>query len=181
MQQEIENQSRLDQMITIISRIVKKPGDYSIYKKNAAAQFSLLAGSPKKIKSNNGDFYVTNKGCIFVNCANSIAPKKYNWQQKVNISLDEHEIAKLILGLKTGQPVDFYHDKFKGKEREGEVITILKLSSSNKGGDKLFLNMKRMDKQLGENVISGVSIERHEAKGLCILLEAAIPKIMGWT
>jgi hypothetical protein len=165
------------QVKIITSHTVQRPAEFVIWKKKAAAQFSLLPGKPREVNSRAGTYFVTEKGRLFVTCSDSIDKNKYNWKEKVSIGLDEHEVGKLLHSLKTGQVVKFYHDKYKGTDKEGEVIKILHISEPNANG-VIFLNLSQ--KGTVQRKINGVSVDTIEARTLAILLECAIGRILGW-
>lgn len=155
----------------------QNPADHIIYKGKAALQFSLKPGKPVPIKTKKGEYTGTDKGCLFIVGANAKGPRDYDWDHKVTIGLNEHEVAKLMLGLK-GTTQKFYHDTNKGKDGEGEVVKSLQIQKSKDGG-KLFVNLSATIR--GEQrKIEGVPIEPEEAAGLYALLSAALPRILGW-
>lgn len=157
---------------------VQSPADHIIYKGKAALQFSLKPGKAVPISTKKGEYIGTDKGCLFVVGANSRGPRDYDWGNKVTIGLNEHEVAKFMLGLK-GVTQKFYHDTNKGKAGEGEVVKSLQIQKS-KDGNKLFVNLSMKNK--GEQrKIEGVPIEPEEAAGLHALLSLAIPRILGWS
>lgn len=158
--------------------MVQSPADHIIYKGKAALQFSLKPGKPVPIKTQKGEYTGTNKGCLFIVGANSRGPRDYDWENKVTIGLNEHEVAKFMRGLK-GVTQKFYHDTNKGKANEGETVKSLQIQKAS-SGNKLFVNLSATIKGKQQK-IEGVPIEPEEAEGLHTLLSAAIPKILGWT
>ncbi len=155
----------------------QSPADHIIYKGKAALQFSLKPGKPVPIKTQRGEYIGTDKGCLFVVAANSRGPRDYDWENKVTIGLSEHEVAKLMQGLK-GQKQTFYHDTNKGKENEGQMVKLMTIAPSSDGG-KLFVNLS-MTVKGEERKIHGIPLETSEAAGLHTLLTVAIPRILGW-
>ncbi len=156
---------------------VQSPADFIIYKGGAAFQVSLKPGTPIIIDSNKSkDPYLgTNKGCIFVVGANSLGERKYDWKNKVTMALSEHEVAKVMDGLK-GNNQKFYHDPDKGRANEGQRAKTMNIDFAN---GKLFIHMS--EKVRGEvNKIKAIPIEKEEASGLHTLLQTAIPRILGW-
>jgi dihydroorotase-like cyclic amidohydrolase len=157
---------------------MQSPADYIIYKGKAALQFSLKPGKPTQIKTKKGEYIGTNKGVLFVKGANAVSTRDYDWNGGITIGLNEHEIGKLMMGLK-GTTQKFFHDSNKGKTNEGEVVKTLQITKA-KDGSKLFVNFSATIN--GEKVkIEGIPIEAEEAATLHSLLSVAIPKILGWS
>jgi len=154
------------------------PADYIIYKGKAAIQFTLKPGKPSPRKTERGEYVGTEKGCIFIAGANAKGPRDYDWENKVTIGLNEHEVGKILHALK-GKEQKFYHDTNKGSDKEGDMIKNLSISPSS-DNKKLFVNLSQSVKGV-DTKINGVPIEPEEAKTLKALLSAAIPRILGWT
>jgi len=153
------------------------PADYIIYKGKAAIQFTLKPGKPSSRRTERGEYVGTEKGCIFIAGANARGLRDYDWDHKVTIGLNEHEVGKILHALK-GKEQKFYHDTNKGTDREGEMVKNLSISPSN-DQKKLFINLSQTIKGV-ETKINGVPIEPEEAETLHALLCAAIPRILGW-
>jgi len=156
----------------------QRPADHIIYKKRAALQFSLKAGAPIPISGGTGNYTGTKKGILFVVAAASSGERSYDWANKVTLGINEHEIAKLIRGLK-GVKQSFFHDRNMGDpSKQGQETKIMSISPSE-DGEVLFVNIS--EKKHGkENKIPGVPITKDEAVGLTALLESAIPRVLGW-
>ena len=156
---------------------MQSPADHIIYKGKAALQFSLKPAKPRTMKTAKGEYIGTEKGCLFIKGANAKGPRDYDWSNAVTIGLNEHEIGKLMLGLK-GNTQKFYHDTNKGKAGEGEIVKTLQISPTQ-DGSKLFVNLSASIK--GEQLkIEGVPVEKEEAAALHALLSVALPRILGW-
>lgn len=158
---------------------MQNPADYIIYKGKAALQISLKPGRPKEIETKRGKpkkYIGTDKGCIFVVGANSRGPRDYDWENKVTLGLSEHEISKLMLGLK-GKKQTFYHDPNKGRPDEGKIVKQMSIAPTDSG--KLFINLSQMING-DSRKINGVPVEPEEAAGLYTLLETALPRVLGW-
>jgi hypothetical protein len=163
----------------------QRSADHIIYKKKAALQFTLKAGEAIPISGGNGNYTGTKKGCLFVVAAESIGDKSYNWKNKVTISLSEHEISKLIRALKGLEDANFYHDKYMGNpDKQGQEIKKMTVSLPRDENGKptsevIWVNLAgRFHGE--ERKIPGVSVDKNEALGLVVLLERAIPRILGW-
>jgi hypothetical protein len=145
--------------------------DYKIYKKRAAAQFSLLPmeGVPLNAKL----------GAIFITIAESNGDRQYDWDNKIVFSLNVHEVGELIRGLK-GQEVSFIHDQNIGdRNLMKKEVKYLRLAKAD-NGEVLYLSLSEKSEKKGNKKPPSVAIDKKEAVVLSTLMEAAIPLMMGW-
>lgn len=159
----------------------RKPADHAVWKKSAAIQFSLKEGESLTLHGKGGNAYEgTSKGCVFVAVAAASAEgeRKYDWDKKITIALSEHEISQFMLGMK-GKEVSFVHDQNMKKEGQGETIKTMRISPAKDGKELIYVNVS--EKIKGEDrKLPGVSLTPAEALGIYTLLQAALPKVLGW-
>jgi hypothetical protein len=136
---------------------------FNIYKKSAAAQFSLLP--PRR--DENGR--VSKNGAILVEMAPSVGDKAYDWKgKKLTFAFGMNDLVQFFddpNGQKWGQ---FLHDN------DGQ---IKKLSITH--GEGKYEGTYMMGISSGDNRIS-VSLSGGEFAVLHRLFSAALPKLLGW-
>lgn len=158
---------------------IKEPAPYVIYKGKGALRVALKKGTLDIEKGRDGrTFAFTNKGCVFLHFCNAIGPRSYDWDNKVVVALNEHEIGDLFLCLTRGTPIEFFHDKNLGKPDQGKFtkkVTFRPTDDKNAIMANCFV--KDGDNQITMNA---VPIHRKEMVALSELLRSAFSKTMGW-
>lgn len=148
---------------------------FNLYKGTGAMQLRLVLPD---FEIEAGSF--PKPGCIYLEMCPSTGQKDprtgnptYNWaDQKITMKLNDKDIADFILGLRNG---------------EGKIVHDPNAGTSDKGGDKKFLNIDK-GKMEGTMLINirfadrkaMVPIDPNERLRLGLMLQAAIPAIYGW-
>lgn len=146
---------------------IKYPQALKFHKKTAQLQVDLV--KPKE--DENGRI---KSGCLFMALAKAKAdnPDRMDWDNKINIKLDPVDIAKIVTGVKAGQPVKLFH-----KSEAAGSTTTLNVEAGNPGSYKFFIS-----KQVGENKnLGNIYLDNSDMYILFTMFEAALPVISGWT
>lgn len=176
----VSDQDRNPEKLNVLyNEEVKRPDDYIIYKGGGAIEVALKRGQFQEMKgSGDRPFIGTSKGCIFITGAPAIGKREYNWKEKITLALNEHEVGKLMLGLQKRQKIEFFHDKELGKEGQGQRTKKLQISPTEDGGTLLFRFVERTGDE--DRTLKSIPVTAEEAVVLYSLLQAAIPRILGW-
>lgn len=167
-----------DQLERIYKLLSKRPDDYTIYKGGGAISVSLKAGIPWDMEGDRS-FLGTKKGCIFITGAPSTGKRTYDWKNgRITLALNEHEVGRLILTLQKRIKTEFFHDKELGKEAQGERTKKLQIAPTDDGTALMFRFVERTKDD--DRALKSIPVLAEEAMTLCTLLQAAIPKILGW-
>lgn len=167
-----EISEKLDQ---ILAAVDPRPASYKLYKgvrgNHGAIQFDLAP-----IHRSTRDL-----GALFVQAAKATAPNVYDWDNKVMIALNLTDIAQILDMLRAppalGQDgVNIYHDKHKGSNREGQVVSTLKISRGKEHGWFFVLGRKENG---GYRDVS-LPVSDGELLELKQLLHRALVRILGW-
>lgn len=136
---------------------------FNIYKKSAAAQFSLLP--PRR--DENGR--VSKNGAILVEMAPSVGDKAYDWKgKKLTFAFGMNDLVQFFDDPNSQKWGQFLHDN------DGQ---IKKLSITH--GEGKYEGTYMMGISSGDNRIS-VSLSGGEFAVLQRLFAAALPKLLGW-
>jgi len=171
-----------------------KPIQYNIYKgvkgKFGAIQFALqpahhiCSACKKRDFSGKGiapcdctDNQMQQKeGCIFIHASSATGPNQYDWDNKVIFALSIADISKILKSMKKSEDLSIYHDPGQQTSKQGEKTKTFQLKYYEGKGAVASL----LEKQ-GENKKAHAIPLSHEELGiLFVLLQSAIPKILGW-
>ena len=149
-----------------------------IYKGRGALRVCLKKGQLDVSGSLEKMWPSTNKGCIFLHFCNAVGRRDYDWDNKVVVALNEHEVADLIICLTRGAKTEFFHDRNLGKPDQGKFTKKVTFQQTDDGNAIMANCFVKND---GEQIkMNSVPIHKNEAVALGALLQAALPQIMGW-
>jgi len=136
---------------------------FNIYKKSAAAQFSLLP--PRR--DENGR--VSKNGAVLVEMAPSIGEKTYDWKNK-----------KLTFAFGVNDLVQFFDDPSSGKwgsflhDNDGQIKKLTITPGEGKYQGTYMMGISSGDVRVS------VSLSAGEFHTMGRLFNFALPKILGW-
>jgi len=136
---------------------------FNIYKKSAAAQFSLLP--PRR--DENGR--VSKNGAVLVEMAPSIGEKTYDWKNK-----------KLTFAFGVNDLVQFFDDPSSGKwgsflhDNDGQIKKLTITPGEGKYQGTYMMGISSGDARVS------VSLSAGEFHTMGRLFNFALPKILGW-
>ena len=140
------------------------PTSYNVYKKSAAAQFTLLP--PRR--DENGRIQKT--GAILLEMAPSSGEKSYDWKNnKITFAFGINDLSQFFNDPSSPKWGSFYHDN----DGVGKKLTI-------SPGEGRYEGTFMMSLSSGENRIS-VSLTGGEFQVLGRLFTAALPNMLGWS
>lgn len=166
----------LDEKLTEVQKAVDSyPQALKIYKgvggQNGALQFDLTT-----LHRSRRDI-----GAVFLSAAPCTGNNIYDWDNKINMALSLSDIS-IILNTFRAPPApgadgeSLFHDKFKGSDREGQIITKLTIKRTERGGWRWGLGRK----ERGEWRYVNVPISDGETIEIRALLERAVIRVLGW-
>lgn len=139
------------------------PASYNIYKKSAAAQFTLLP--PRR--DDNGRIQKT--GAVLLEVAPSQGEKSYDWKnQKLTFAFGVSDLTQFFGDPSSSKWGNFYHDN----EGVGKKLSI-------SHGEGKYAGTFMMSLSAGETRIA-ISLSEGEFQVLGRLFTAALPKMLGW-
>ena len=139
------------------------PTSYNIYKKSAAAQFTLLP--PRR--DDNGR--VSKSGAVLLEMAPAQGEKSYDWKnQKLTFAFGINDLTQFFDDPSSDRWGSFFH------QNDG---TNKKLTITH--GEGRYQGTYMMGLSSGDNRIS-VSLSQGEFQVLGRLFTAALPSILGW-
>jgi hypothetical protein len=140
------------------------PTSFNIYKKSAAAQFTLLP--PRR--DDNGR--IQKAGAVLLEMSPSLGEKSYDWKnQKVTFAFGINDLTQFFDDPSNPKWGSFFH------QNDG---SNKKLIFSH--GEGKYTGTYMMSLSVGETRVS-VSLSQGEFQVLGRLFTAALPKILGWT
>jgi hypothetical protein len=144
------------------------PAPFKTHKKIGAMQLYLTPAFKK-------DEYYLDEGCVRIELAKYLAPKKYDWNNKLVFKFTAKEIASLIFALKNlkkDPELSLVHDPSKANPTlaNGKKTFWIKAGTNN----TCFFNIK-----YNNNILKTV-LDKEEIYIVVLLLEKAITKIYGW-
>ena len=140
------------------------PTSYNIYKKSAAAQFTLLP--PRR--DDNGRIQKT--GAVLLEMAPSSGEKSYDWKNnKITFAFGINDLSQFFNDPSSPKWGSFYHDN----DGVGKKLTI-------SPGEGRYEGTFMMSLSSGDNRIS-VSLTSGEFQVLGRLFTAALPSMLGWS
>ena len=140
------------------------PTSFNIYKKSAAAQFTLL---PPRVDENNR---IKKTGAVLLEMAPSQGEKSYDWKNsKITFAFGINDITQFFDDPSSSKWGSFFH------QNDG---SNKKLQISH--GEGRYEGTFMMSLSSGENRVS-VSLSAGEFQVLGRLFTAALPKMLGWT
>lgn len=120
-------------------------------------------------------------GAVFLSAAPCTGNNIYDWDNKINIALSLNDISTILNTFRAppapgtdGESI--FHDKFKGSDREGQVMTKLSIQRTERGGWRWGLGRK----ERGEWRYVNVPVSDGETIEIRALLERAVIRILGW-
>jgi len=120
-------------------------------------------------------------GAVFLSAAACTGNNIYDWDNKINMALSLSDIST-ILNIFRAPPnpgeesESLFHDKFKGSDREGQVVTKLTIKRGETGGWRWGLGRR----ENGEWRYVNVPVSDGETIEIRTLLERAVIRILGW-
>lgn len=139
------------------------PTSFNIYKKSAAAQFTLLP--PRR--DENGRIQKT--GAVLLEVAPSQGEKSYDWKnQKITFAFGISDLTQFFDDPSSPRWGSFYHDN----EGTGKKLTL-------SPGEGKYAGTFMLSLSSGEQRVS-VSLSAGEFQVLGRLFTAALPKMLGW-
>ncbi len=140
------------------------PTSFNIYKRSAAAQFTLL--SPRR--DENGR--ITKPGAILLEVAPSLKEKSYDWKNaKLTFAFGINDLTQFFDDPNSSKWGSFFHDN------DG---TTKKLSITH--GEGKYEGTYMMSLTSGDSRVS-ISLSGGEFHVLTRLFASALPKILGWS
>jgi hypothetical protein len=139
------------------------PASYNIYKKSAAAQFTLLP--PRR--DENGRVQKT--GAILLEMAPSMGEKSYDWKnQKLTFAFGINDLSQFFNDPSTPKWGSFYHDN----DGVSKKLAITP-------GEGKYQGTFMMSLSSGETRTS-IALSSGEFQVLGRLFTAALPKMLAW-
>lgn len=148
----------------------KYPQALKIHKKTAQLQLDLKPAK-EVLDSASGKTRVE-EGCVFFSLAKALDDQsgKMDWNNKILMKIDHNDIAKIIMGVRSGKNVDIFH------KTADDRSTTLKIEAGQPGTYK-FVMGKKDGSQSG---MATVYLNTEDLFVIFNLLEAAIPLTLGW-
>lgn len=138
------------------------PASYNVYKKSAAAQFSLI--SPR---FENGR--VTKVGAVLLEVAPSQGEKSYDWKnRKISFAFGINDITQFFDDPNSSKWGSFFHQN----DGSNKKLTFTE-------GEGRYEGTYMMSLSSGDSRVT-VPLTAGEFNILSRLFAAAIPKILGW-
>ena len=139
------------------------PTSFNIYKRSAAAQFTLL---PPRCDDNNR---IQKTGAILLEMAPSQGEKSYDWKnKKLTFAFGISDLTQFFDDPSTPKWGSFYHDN----EGQSKKLSIQPGEGKYEGTFMLSLSS-------GEERVS-ISLSGGEFQVLGRLFTSALPKMLGW-
>lgn len=139
------------------------PASFNIYKKSAAAQFTLLP--PRR--DDNGR--VNKTGAVLLEMAPSQGEKSYDWKSKITFAFGINDLTQFFNDPSSPRWGSFYHDN----DGTGKKLTL-------SPGEGKYAGTFMMSLSSGDSRVS-VSLSSGEFQVLGRLFTAALPKMLGWS
>ena len=139
------------------------PASFNIYKKSAAAQFTLLP--PRR--DDNGR--VNKTGAVLLEMAPSQGEKSYDWKSKITFAFGINDLTQFFNDPSSPRWGSFYHDN----DGTGKKLAI-------SPGEGKYAGTFMMSLSSGDSRVS-VSLSSGEFQVLGRLFTAALPKMLGWS
>lgn len=165
-----------------IEALDKKVNDINAAVNSYPAALKLYKG----VSGNNGALQIDltplhksrrDIGAVFLSAAPTIGNNIYDWEQKINMALNLSDIATILNTFRSpNNEILLWHDKFKGTNRENEIVTKLTIKRSENQGWRWGLGRRINGKWRYINipVTDGETVE------IRILLERAVARILAW-
>lgn len=147
---------------------------YSVYKKNAAVQFSFIPPQLERVGVNG--VKVAREGVMLLQFANG-QDRVFDWEKKLTVSLSVTELSRLLEDPTSGH--EFFHDPGMASDTKGQVQKrLILMPMPNKNG--VFFNLSV--KEPSRNTESKVSVPVDSAEyGVVKRIAAyAIPRLLGF-
>lgn len=139
------------------------PASYNVYKKSAAAQFTLLP--PRRDENER----IQKAGAILLEMAPSQGEKSYDWKnRKISFAFGINDLTQFFDDPSSSRWGSFYHDN----DGIGKKLTFTH-------GEGKYAGTYMMSLSSGDNRIS-VPLSAGEFQVLGRLFTAALPKMLGW-
>ena len=138
------------------------PTSFNIYKKTAAAQFTLL----KPRRDENGR--IQKPGAILLEMAPSKGEKSYDWNQKIYFAFGLSDLTQFFDDPNNAKWGKFFH-------KNGEINKKLVISHGEGRYEGTYtMNLYSEDKRIMVSLTGG------EFTVLTKLFASALPKLIGW-
>lgn len=133
-------------------------------KKSGSLQFTLIPAKP-----DDKDYAI--EGYIFIEAASCLPNEdRCDWNKKVKMKLGLVDLATILTGVKTNEPVKLYH------KTETTIATLNIEQGITSGTFKIFITS---EKDGVKNSFSSF-LDKKEMYTLMIMFETAMPRILGW-
>lgn len=153
---------------------LQKPIVHAIYKgvsgKFGCFQFKLATAYDNPNRPDRME------GGVFIEAAPTVAPNRYDWDNKIIFALSPSDIGKILHDGLRGGNVSIFHDPGAKSNKANVTKKSLKITKGPKGG---FFWALRQETAGVERSVS-IPVSNDEATIIAELLKAAIPKILGW-
>lgn len=96
---------------------------FEVYKGKAAAQFKPIAATFRE--NGPGSHVLERQGVLFLEFANSVGTRSYDWQNKITFALSVSEMASIFMvpGALSTKGVSCFHDPGMQTDTQGQVRT----------------------------------------------------------
>lgn len=139
-----------------------KSDSFNVFKKSAAAKFTLL---PPRYKDNG---WMDKQGCVLLEMAPSQGEKSYDWQNKLTFAFGMNDMVSFFDDPSSSKWGNFFHDN-------GGVTKKLSITH----GEGKYAGTFMMSLNSGDSRVS-VSLSQGEFQVLGRLFTTALPKMLGW-
>jgi hypothetical protein len=148
--------------------MTKYPGTFPIYKKIAAAQFTLLP--PRR--DDNGR--ISKNGAVLLEVAKSSGERKYNWSEKISFAIGMSDICNIMEN--PDNPPRLVHQM-----PGSDVVKSLELQPGEGRYEGTYmLKLSENNKKANVSKFVSVPIGAGEYQVMMRMLMHASPLIVGW-
>jgi hypothetical protein len=122
------------------------------------------------------------EGCVFMEIASATGPNKYDWDNKIVMALNIHDLGQILQFLtfgKAGDSCNILHDPGANTDRKGQLLKKLFFSSPQgprQGGVFISVTQTTEDKETVHNV----PLDASNVMTMTILFREAVVAALGW-
>lgn len=125
-----------------------------------------------------GEAVLKRQGCVFLEFALAIGTRKYDWNKKQVFALSISELGSLM-GLRSNEGCEFFHDPHMCKSDAGKVRKTLKVEPKPDGSG-YFFHFSIVDNINNVNEQISVLVLKAEFMVMKSAFNFIIPHLMGW-
>jgi len=123
------------------------------------------------------------EGCIFLDTAATVSKDKYDWDNKISLSLSITDVSKLLHGIRYNKETKLYHDPGAKSDKQGLVGKTILMKPNEDGGAVngcmfSFFESNKNTPDIKKSVM--VPLTGDEVAALFSLLEQVIPQMLSW-